>query len=107
MAMTAADIEKQALSWLRQNPGQRCCQHHWAGVSGLTSPEHEQALGGLLRSVRANRGKYSEFDVTDGPCARCATTGDNSNKAVIRSLPSANLRPPKTPPSSGFIPPKT
>ena len=107
MAMTAAEIEKQALSWLRRNPRQRYCQHHWAEESGLTSPEHEQALGGLLRSVRANRKQYSEFEVMDGPCTRCATLGDKSDKTVARLLPSANLRPPTTAPSSGFIPPKT
>ncbi len=70
MATTAAEIQKQALSWLRQNPGQRCCQHHWAGASGLTSPEHEQALGPLLRTVRIDRKQFSEFLVTDGVCAR-------------------------------------
>jgi hypothetical protein len=82
--MTAAEIQKQALSWLRQNPGQRCCQHHWAQASGLTSPEHEQALGPLLRTIRIDRKQFSEFLVADGVCARCEATGDRSAKVVIQ-----------------------
>ncbi|MGD0265517.1 MAG: hypothetical protein ABSD47_11295 [Candidatus Methylomirabilota bacterium] len=85
MAMTAADIEKQALSWLRQNREQRSCQHHWAEASGLTSPEHEQALGSLLRTIQASK-KFPGFVVEDGVCARCEATGDKSVKRVIRSL---------------------
>ena len=86
MAMTAAELQEQALSWLRRNPGQRCCQHHWAQASGLTSPEDEQALGGLLRTIRANSKKFPGIVVTEGLCTRCATTSDNSDKTVIQSL---------------------
>jgi len=83
--ITAADIQRQALSWLRRNRGQGSCQHHWAQASGLTSPEHELALGSLLRVIQASK-KFPEFSVEEGVCARCEATGDKSVKTVIRSL---------------------
>lgn len=83
MAMTAADIERQALGWLRKNADRRCCQHHWAQASGLTSPEHEQALGPLLRTIRTSK-KYPGFAVEDGVCVGCEAAGDKAAKAVIR-----------------------
>ena len=92
MAMGATEIEKQALDWLRQHPDQRVCQHHWAQASGLTSPEHEQALGGLLRSIRTGRKKYSEFAVEDRDCTYCATKGDNSTKPVFAPWRGAPLK---------------
>src|SRR5438876_529749 len=63
MTMTAAQLERQALSWLRTKPDRPYCQHHWARGSGLTSPEHEAGLGTLLRSVMMASKRYPGFGV--------------------------------------------
>ncbi len=94
MAMTATEIEKQALTWLRKNPGRPCCQHHWAQSSGITSPEHEMALGSLVRMIQAAPKKFPGLTVEEGVCNSCKAWGDSLVKRVILASeePGATLK---------------
>ncbi len=100
MAMTATEIEKQALTWLRKNPGRPCCQHHWAQSSGITSPEHEMALGSLVRMIQAAPKKFPGLTVEEGVCNSCKAWGDSLAKRVILASeePGATLKEKRSTP---------